>query len=62
MEFILILVFYAGMLAKGDSMAMISIPFNSQAECQAAGEGAKKLETTYKTVNYVCVPRSRYSQ
>lgn len=59
MDFVLILVFYASTFAKGAGVAMTSIPFHSQAECEAAGVAAKKLETSFKSINYVCVTRTK---
>jgi hypothetical protein len=54
MDFVLILVFYSSTF-----MAMTSVPFHSQAECEAAGVAAKKLETSFKSINYVCVARTK---
>lgn len=53
---ILILVFYAGTWAKGDSVSMVQVPgFKTEQNCMAEGNKAKKLETPYKSLNFVCL-------
>jgi hypothetical protein len=53
----LILFAHAGIMSDKDSMALTTVPgFQSQAQCQAAGEGAKKMaSTTTKVIKYHCV-------
>lgn len=56
-EFILVLFVHAGVMSKGDSMAITNIPgFISAADCEAAGKAAKKLtEGTVKSTEYTCI-------
>jgi len=61
MEWILILCMYAGMLSKGDSVALTNIHgFATEQECIQAGNKSKKLaEGTFKEVRFICVPCSK---
>lgn len=52
----LILALYVGAFGKYESNALTSVSgFGSEAQCKAAGEKAKGLETTLYAVKYVCV-------
>lgn len=53
----LILFIYAGPLAKGDNVALVSVPqFVNEQTCRTAGEQAKKLtEGTFKSTSFICV-------
>lgn len=56
MEWVLILYIYAGMLAKGDSVALTTVPMESERACRLAGEASNALVTgSAKNVRYVCV-------
>lgn len=56
MEYILILYIYAGMLAKGDSVALTNVTFKSMEACQAAGKQAEFLvKGSTKEVKFICV-------
>jgi hypothetical protein len=57
MIWVLILFAHAGAMSDKDSMAMTNVPgFKTQAECQLAGEQAKKMANlTTKVVKYTCV-------
>lgn len=59
MSYILVMYIYAGMLAKGDSVALLSIDkFSSQADCVAAGEAGRPLVNgSSKEYRFVCLPR-----
>ena len=61
MTWVLILYIYAGMMAKGDSVALTNVPgFTAEAECQAAGRKAEQLvEGSSKTARFVCVRQSK---
>ena len=55
-EWVLIIYIYAGMLAKGDSVALVSVPMATQAMCLKAGEDASKLsENSSKITRTVCL-------
>lgn len=58
-EYVLLLVFYAGGLSHSDSSSMVAVAFASKEECVAAGKEAETMQTMVKTVKYVCVKRSR---
>lgn len=53
----LILFAHAGMMSDKDSMALTTVPgFPNQAQCQAAGENAKRMASaTTKVIKYTCV-------
>lgn len=55
--FILIIYIYAGMMAKGDSVALAQVPgFTSEASCQAAGKATEKfVDGSAKNHRFVCV-------
>lgn len=54
----LIIFIYAGILAKGDSVALDHVPgFETKAACEQAGAATKKfVKGTAKEHEYVCVP------
>jgi hypothetical protein len=58
MEFVLILFMFIGALSDKDSMALTTVVFKSQAECETAGQ---KAVTTFargtKQGQFVCVAR-----
>jgi hypothetical protein len=56
-QYILVIFVYAGVMAKGDSVAITAVPgFGSIQQCQIAGEEAKKLaNNTFKEVKYTCL-------
>lgn len=54
--FYLILYIYAGGLARGDSVALQSIPMPSLAACQEAGKAAEVLvKATAKDLRFICI-------
>jgi hypothetical protein len=54
--YFLVLYIYAGALAKGDSVSLVSIPQPSLQACQAAGSAAKDLVSgSFKELRFVCV-------
>lgn len=54
--FFLVLYIYAGAFAKGDSVAMVSIPQPSQQACMAAGSAASDLvRGSAKELRFICV-------
>lgn len=54
--YFLVLYIYAGALAKGDSVAMVSIPQPSLQACQAAGTAAGDLvKGSFKELRFVCI-------
>lgn len=56
MTWILILFAHVGPLADGNSNALTTATFQTQAACQRAGEAAKKLASgTVKTISFSCV-------
>ena len=59
MSWILVMYIYAGVWAKGDSVAMNTIEgFSSIATCQAAGEKFKPLvNSTSKESRFVCLEK-----
>lgn len=60
MTYVLILYVYAGALARGDSVAIHSLPgFKTQAECVAAGKAFEPLVSGTKVARYVCVQQTR---
>lgn len=61
MTWVLILFIYAGVWAKGDSVALTTVPgFKTEQECRVAGEATKKfVEETTKAQKYVCVYQTR---
>lgn len=59
MEWTLVIFIYAGMLAKGDSVALQTLPgWTSKATCEQAGRELDPLvRTTTKELRFVCVKR-----
>jgi len=56
MTFVLVLYIYAGMLAKGDSVSMVTVPMQSMEVCQKAGKEAEKLVGgSTKEFRFVCL-------
>lgn len=55
--YILILTFYAGLLAHTDAVSIASVEFSSKERCVAAGTEAMKLQTVMKSVKFVCVEK-----
>lgn len=54
--FYLVLYIYAGVLAKGDSVSMVSIPQTSKEACMAAGKAAEDLvKNSAKELRFVCL-------
>lgn len=43
MAYVLVMYVYAGVFAKGDSVAMLSVPMSSAEVCQREGEKGKGL-------------------
>ena len=57
--FYLVLYIYAGVMAKGDSVAMASIPQQSLQSCQESGKQAEHLVSgSTKTLRFICVKGS----
>lgn len=54
---ILVLYIYAGMMSKGDSVTLHSVPgFRSEAACIAAGNKSKPLvDASTKDLRFVCL-------
>ena len=59
MEWLLIVLVYAGPWAKGDSVSMWTVPgWTTQAECQRAGRELDPLvKASTKELRFVCVAR-----
>jgi hypothetical protein len=56
MEWVLVLYVYAGIMAKGDSVALTTVPMESEKACRLAGNAANALVSgSTKNVRYVCV-------
>jgi hypothetical protein len=56
MEWVLILFIHAGAWAQGDSVALTTVPMESEKACRLAGEAAKPLVSgTTKNTRYICV-------
>ncbi len=57
MSWTLVIYVYAGVLARGDSVALTQIPnFTSKARCTAAGNAAKPLVLgSAKELRFVCI-------
>lgn len=54
--FYLVLYIYAGALAGGDSVSMVSIPQPTLAACQQAGKAAEQLvQGSLKELRFVCL-------
>lgn len=59
MEWILIVFIYAGPLARGDSVALESVPgFRTEQLCQEAGRRTEKFTSgTAKELRFTCVQK-----
>jgi len=56
MEWILVLYIYAGPFSKNDSVALATLPMQSQEVCEIAGKEAEVLTTnSTKITRHVCV-------
>lgn len=56
MEWVLIIYIYAGMWAKGDSVALTNVPVATEDLCNSAGERLKNLTSgSTKTLRYECI-------
>lgn len=56
MSYFLVIYIYAGMLARGDSVAMATVPQPSLQACQAAGKEAEMLVNgSAKELRFVCI-------
>lgn len=56
MSFVLVMYIYAGMMAKGDSVAMLSVPMPSMEVCQREGRvGEKLVGGSAKDYRFVCL-------
>lgn len=56
--FVLILMMHVGPMGDGNSNALTTAEFDSQATCEAAGKAAKTLSNgTVKEIKYVCVKK-----
>ena len=57
--FYLVIYIYAGGLARGDSVALVSVPQPTLAACQVSGEAAKSLvASSAKEMRFICVKAS----
>jgi hypothetical protein len=55
-EWFLVIYIYAGMLAKGDSVALVSVPMATHQLCLKAAEESSKLsENSSKITRTVCL-------
>jgi hypothetical protein len=56
MSFVLVLYIYAGVLARGDSVAMHSVPMPTMAACEREGRKAEALvKGSAKDLRFVCL-------
>lgn len=56
MNWVLVMYIYAGMLARGDSVAIHSVPMASEGACEGAAAKAKKLvDGSTKEFRYACL-------
>lgn len=57
MSWSLVILVYAGVMSKGDSVALTHVNgFKTEQLCRAAGDATKKMtEFTYKETKYICV-------
>ena len=56
MEWVLVLYIYAGVWAKGDSVAMTNVPMVSMEACERAAKDAESLvKASAKEIRYVCL-------
>lgn len=57
--YVLIILFYAGILADGDSVAITTQEFSTKVACVEAGETTKKLvNASKKEIKFTCVSKS----
>ena len=61
MEWVMLIYLYAGVFAKGDSVAVTTIPgYRTQIECEEAARDLPKLvKGTAKEVVFVCIHRPK---
>lgn len=59
MEWILVVLIHAGVMSKGDSVTMTTLPgWGTEQACEEAGRSMKPLvEATFKEMRYVCVKK-----
>ena len=56
MSFVLVMYIYAGVFAKGDSVAIHSIPMPSQEVCEREGrKGEKLVSVSAKEYRFICM-------
>lgn len=56
MDWMLVLYIYAGVWAKGDSVAVTTVPMATQEACEKAGRDSEVLvKSTAKDLRYVCM-------
>jgi len=54
--FYLVIYIYAGVLAQGDSVSLVSMPMASMEACQRAGKASEALTSgSTKNVRFVCL-------
>lgn len=54
--FYLVIYIYAGALAQGDSVSLVSVPQDTLAACQASGKAAERLVLgSTKELRFICV-------
>jgi hypothetical protein len=61
MSYVLVLFVYAGVLSKGDSVALTNVPgFKSEVLCEEAGKSSVNLaKGTYKDAKFVCLKQEK---
>lgn len=60
MTWILILFAHVGIMGSGNSNALATATFKTQAACVSAGEDAKRMAGgTVKNIAYVCAPDTK---
>lgn len=60
MEWILVMYIYAGMLAKGDSVVMATVPMASQEICQREGKkGEALVGGSAKEYRFLCLKNTK---
>jgi len=57
MTYILILFAFGVPVVRGQTAALTTQEFRSEASCDIAGKAATALATTLVKINYVCVPK-----
>lgn len=59
MSFVLVMYIYAGMMAHGDSVAMLQVPMQSLAACQREGKkGQELVGGSAKDYRFICLKAS----